>query len=344
MRLAFFLVVLTLAVSAHAEDAVLDFGKFLTEVAGFSEDDVAKLQKGDVLVNVVPPERNDEVAILAVVRLTVPRELFFDQFEALQGPKTREDVLSFEKLSSPPKLSDFATFELPEDDLKDLWICKSGDCSVKLDEEGMKSIAGANDDDAIDKQFRTILLNWSNQYMEGGAASLPPFVDKSKPLSVDTSLDQILGHSPYLVDFAPAFHDYLQDYPKGSLENSSDFLYWSIEDFGLKPTALLHHVVIYDPPQLRPSDVLIGEVVYYASHYFLARASIMAWIESDLDGSGKTSSYLCYTTRSVFDGDVKGVKRNQMNKKLSGALKDTLEQQRDRMNSLHTPEGNSTPD
>ena len=46
----------------------------------------------------------------------------------------------------------------------------------------------------------------------------------------------------------PELMAYLNDYPRGRPAGAEDFLYWSVVDFGLKPTIRVNHVIVYPLP------------------------------------------------------------------------------------------------
>ena len=60
---------------------------------------------------------------------------------------------------------------------------------------------------------------------------------------------------------------YLDEYPRSRPADAEDFFYWSVVDFGLKPTVRANHVVIY-PLASRPSGIshVVAIKQLYASH------------------------------------------------------------------------------
>ena len=64
-----------------------------------------------------------------------------------------KDIENFEKgggfkvtkrISTPPRLEDFALLSLPDDDLQDLRYCQVGDCELKLGEEALRRFRALN--------------------------------------------------------------------------------------------------------------------------------------------------------------------------------------------------------
>ena len=141
-------------------------------------------------------------------------------------------------------------------------------------------------------------------------------------------MGKILEFTPQLREQAPELQDYLLDFPRGRLDATTDFVYWSVEAVGLKPTVRLKHAAMYQPSTDRPSKTIIAEIGLYASHYYVASLSIISWIESDLDGKG-VASYLVEFTRNWFDGDLNWFERRILNGRVKKSLRQILEEQRD---------------
>jgi hypothetical protein len=100
----------------------------------------------------------------------------------------------------------------------------------------------------------------------------------------------------------PAFIAYLDDYPRGRPAGAEDFFYWSVVDFGLKPTLRLIHVTIYPMDDRPRSDVAYAIAIkqLYASHYFHSALELRFLVD---DGRvARPGFYLLSITRSRTDG------------------------------------------
>ena len=83
---------------------------------------------------------------------------------------------SRKKISDPPRLDDFAQFELPADDIADLQECKVGSCEIKLSQLALdrmrqtvdwsKPTAAAD----VNALARKLALEYTTAYREGGNA------------------------------------------------------------------------------------------------------------------------------------------------------------------------------
>jgi len=306
---------------------------FFERKAQFDRDELEALADGDAVVRILDPHHDREAAAVGIIRMNVPVELFLKRYRDLSVLRNRDGMLQIEPVSSPPTLDDFAALQLPEKDLKDLKKSKPGDSEVKLPQEVLSRLrARANSPGSSDTELnaivREMLLQRVNQYLGEGLGALAPYVDKEPPQSVAVGMKKILDVTPLLRKQAPELHDYLLGFPRSRLEAATDFVYWSVEAFGLKPTVRLKHTITYRPSPDQPTKAVIVEVGLYASHYYVASLSIISWIELDLDGNG-AESYLVEFTRNWFDGDLNWFERRTLNGRVKKSLRQTLEEQRD---------------
>jgi hypothetical protein len=300
--------------------------------------DIQRLADGHTVTTVVKSDNDREILIMGAIRVGVSKNFFLERCRDLSGLRGKEGVLQISKCSAQPTRADFSELRFPEDDLKDLKKCKDGDCNVKIDEAGLRRVRGAAVEDGshsdINDIMQDVLFERARAYVEGGFEALPVYADKREPQSVAEAAESILGTSPHLYKYINSLHKYMSDYPNSDLDGAEDFIYWSLEDFGMKPTVELNHVVILDAPGGKTTDAAIGEISFYASHYFTAAMSLVFWVEDDLEGKG-TAPYVLVSQRQWFDGDVKGLKRKQLNSRLKKSLEDTLQRQRDRLNAAY---------
>jgi len=116
----------------------------------------------------------------------------------------------------------------------------------------------------------------------------------------------------------PAFNQYLARYPKESLPDTEDVLYWTKDTFGLKPVVSMYHATVYMPQGGR--GLLVAIKTIYASHYFNAALEVMAAVPAP-DTPAGPSLYLLNLYRTRIDpptGMLSGV--------LMGKVKGGIEQ------------------
>ncbi len=267
-RLSAVVFLLGLAASSGAQEP----HRFLSTHGTLTAAELAQVDGGGVVVKVIPTKVKNELAILGAARIRATSEFFLRMYRDIERFETGWGVTK--KLSNPPKLEDFEALEIPEEDRKALRDCKVSDCELKLGEpalEHLRSQVDWNDPGASAKVLeflRERALEYSLGYLEGGNEKLGVYRDGKKPAAIADEFRGLLENSPYVLSYRPELHRYLMDYPKASLPGASDFLYWSMVDFGGKPTMRINHVTIYPLAEGANETVVIASKQLYFSHYF----------------------------------------------------------------------------
>jgi hypothetical protein len=265
--------------------------KFLTTSAAFSQQEVSRVAGGEIVVKVLDTGVKSEAAVIGAARIRATTEFFLRMYRDIERFETGWGVTK--KISEPPRIEDFDAFQIPEDDLKALRKCKIADCDVKLGKPALDYLQASidwNDPKAAEKLlhfFRERMLAYSNGYLEGGNSTLAVLRDKDKPRAIADDFADLLERSSYILQYRPELHRYLLDYPKASLPGASGFLYWSVVDFGPKPTVRLAHVTIYPLAGGPNAGTVIASKQLYFSHYFSTGLEIYALVtdrESPDDG------------------------------------------------------------
>ena len=101
-------------------------------------------------------------------------------------------------------------------------------------------------------------------YVKQGTTAFKPLEDKKTAVSIDQQFRELLANTPNLIAFYPEMATYLQDYPHAKLASSRDVLFWTLKDFGLKPTVMITHAVGYVPEGTE--DAVVAWKQVYASH------------------------------------------------------------------------------
>ena len=100
---------------------------------------------------------------------------------------------------------------------------------------------------------------------------------------------------PTLMGLTPELRTYLLQYPKATLSNSSDFLYWQEAQFGLKPTIRISHLVIHE----NTNETVVASKMLYATHYFWTALEVRVLAPDPARGSG---FWFITVNRSRSDG------------------------------------------
>jgi hypothetical protein len=257
--------------------------RFLSTQGRLSQTELASVDGGAVVVKVLPTSVKNELAILGAARIRATSEFFLRMYRDIERFETGWGVTK--KLSDPPRLDEFGALQIPEEDWKSLRDCKVSDCELKLQETALvhlRSQVDWSDPGASQKVtdfFRERALEYAVGYLEGGNEKLGIYRDGKKPTAIADEFRGLLEDSPYILSYRPELHRYLMDYPRASLPGASDFLYWSMVDFGGKPTFRLNHVTIYPLAEGVNESVVIASKQLYFSHYFHTGLELMTLVK-----------------------------------------------------------------
>ena len=321
-------------VHAAARPTVPEFARKV----GFDAGQVAALERGEIVARVVKTEMvaaNDtaEVAVVGAVKVDAPRQAFLDATKDVDRFRNVRHI-RIGQVHNPPQAADFTGIEMPPDDVADLKACKPGKCALKLAGPGLAELQAKIDWKAKDvgaqvNRFASErLFGAMTDYMKQGTAAFKPLEDKSTGVSIDEQFKALLGNTPNLIAIYPELSTYLRDFPNAKLASSNDVFYWSLNDFSLKPTITVTHVVSYVPPG--SEDAVVAWKQVYASHYFNGGLAITTYAKDP------AATYVLHLDRVRADslgGAFGGVKRSKMAGAMKGALEDFLKKARENLQS-----------
>jgi len=289
---------------------------FLQKYLQFSQKDLLAMEQGEVVAKVFDmPNMENEVGAFGVVRLNIPKEFFVEQFRDIVTFTESPEVKEIAKFSHPPRLEDMQDLTLAAAVVKALQHCKPGSCLAKMSAGMMERFRQEVDWSAPDYHeqatalMRQMLVDYVTTYLDEGDAALGKYDDQEAPLRIADAFQEVLQNSPYLREYVPELYSYLQKFPKEQLPHVENFIYWSNEEFGLRPVINIYHVTIYTRHHPSSTDVFITSKQIYASHYFETAFGFTAFVD-EVDGEGLPNSYLMYLNRSRFDklrGSLKGI-------------------------------------
>jgi hypothetical protein len=133
--------------------------------------------------------------------------------------------------------------------------CRPGDRGLKLSRAAIERIRSEMDWSAPDARtkaaalMRQMLVEYTAAYQEGGTPAMATYHNRDRPQETPAEFWKLLGASPYLVEYVPEFHRYVEDYPMGTLVGAENLFYWEKARFGPKPTISVYHVTIWKDPK-----------------------------------------------------------------------------------------------
>lgn len=274
---------------------------------GFSPSELAAIDRGRPAVRSLRAGDRHEVATAGAVRIDVPPGLFVDRFNDIVSFKRSPLVLQIGKFSSPPRLDDLERLALDQADVDALRRCRVGNCGLQLTASQIQRFAQEmnwSNPDAPDargranKLFREMLLESVTAYQTGGNSALPEYRDRADPVRAADELRVVVGHSSSLLHDAPELTEYLMEYPRATSPRVQDFMYWSREQFGLKPVVSVTHAIVYTPQPGGAADLMIASKQIYASHYFDGSLALTLAAVDRSVGGNQVGFYMLYANRT----------------------------------------------
>ena len=284
-------------------------GRLLNETMGFSAGDLRGLDRGSAVIRSLDTPVRQELAHVGVVHLDAPPDEFVDLFRDIERFERGPGIPRIGRFGSPPRGADLRGLTLPAEDVEDLPRCRAGDCPLKLSAEALTRFRTDVDWSAADAGgqanalAREMVLDLVRAYQAEGNAALGAYVDDDDPLPVAEQFRALLASRDPLPAAVPELLRYLDDYPRRLPGGADEFFYWTVVDFGLKPTIRVNHVVIH-PLAERPSTGVAYAIAIkqlYASHYFHTTLELRFLLDR-IDPAGRAGSTLISVTRSRNDG------------------------------------------
>jgi hypothetical protein len=281
---------------------------------------------GQPITQILDADPSQEVSVFGIVWVKAPVARYVTAIRDIEQFEKGENFRVTKKVSSPPRLDDFAQLTLPADDLEDLKSCRVGACDLKLSEASLNRIRKEIDwakptaKADVERLARRLMLDYINGYLEGGDSRLATYRDSDRPTFVGAEFKTMVDRMPSLTEYLPDLKNYLLNYPKVSLPKAVSFVYWQEAKFGLKPTIRINHLTIAEDP----THVAVASKMLYASHYFWTAIELRVLVPDPARGEG---FWFASVNRSRSDGLsgfvgrlIRGKVRGEAQKGMEAAL------------------------
>ena len=149
---------------------------YITKYVKLTPDERTQLLKGQPVTQLLEADPSREVAVFGAEWVNAPASRYIAAVKDIEQFEKGESFLVTKRISSPPRLEDFAALTLPPDDMADLKACKVGSCELKLGEDALLCIRNEIDwskttaTTDVEGLFRRLALEYVNGYLEGGNA------------------------------------------------------------------------------------------------------------------------------------------------------------------------------
>jgi hypothetical protein len=253
--------------------------ELLRTLAGFTDGEWAAVERGDAVSKLLETDTR-EIAVVGAVRIAGDRERLAARFKDLDTLKGAT-VLDVGRFSAAPSPSDLSRVTFDDHNL-DLRACQPGDCPVRLSagdvgrfrrEVNWQSGDWRNQSMTV---WRSVLAVYAAAYAAKGRAGLPEYVNKRDPLSVAAEVLELTRHYGFVASYSPALHAYLNDFGPRAPAGAEQLLYWTREDFGIRPIYRISHQVIQ---RTVPATIIATNQVY-ADHYLDAALTVTLGVDA----------------------------------------------------------------
>jgi hypothetical protein len=307
-------------------------------------DDIVRLQEGDwrdlragrTVARTLPVGYGEHLAIVMAGRTTVTSERFLAGVRNSAQLWRGSRVPRSGTIGNPAAPGDVSTMVLSVEDLRAVRTCRPGDCDVKLAASEMTRLKRALQtkdqpwEDAVQQEFRAIVLDRVEAYRRNGVEALPPPHDHQQPVDLKAVFSRLLAATPALPRHAPSIAEYLNRYPRLPLpEGADEVTYWLETGETPKPTVQALHAVLQRRPEGEQVEALVVTRQIFATHYVSGSLSVSALIRDPQDPSRR---YLVYVNRSAADGLVgflSGIRRFVIERRVRSAARGAFEHLRD---------------
>ena len=302
---------------------------YITKVVKLSPEQRKQLLDGQPVTKLLDADPSTEVSVFGAVWVNAPISRYIEAVRDIEQFEKGENFRITKKISSPPRIEDFAGLKLPPDDIEELKTCRVGACELKFGAAALdqfrKEVDWSKPTATSDAEqlARRMMLSYVNGYLEGGNARLATYRDSDRPTFVGAEFKSMVDRMPSLTEYLPDLKRYLLEYPKATLPKAESFLYWQEAQFGLKPTIRMNHLTIAESA----TNVAVVSKMLYASHYFWTAVELRVLVPDPARGPG---FWFASVNRSRSDGLsgfvgslIRGKVRGEAEEGMQAALKIT---------------------
>jgi len=263
--------------------------ELLRDIAALTDREWAAIERGEAVAKVLETDAR-EVAVAGAVRITASSARLVERYRDIQNLKRSAVVLDVGHIGHAPTAADFARAPL-EDYSLDLRDCRPLDCRVRLSEQDINRFHREVNWRSADWRQRSAMV-WREvlaarvaDYVRDGRRGLPVLVNKREPLSVPTELAGLVGEVRFVGRYAPELFAYMTEFAPPPPAGGEQTLYWSKEDFGVRPVIRISHQIVYTNA-IRPAALAVVTNQVYADHYLDAALIVTLAIDAAADRPG----------------------------------------------------------
>lgn len=312
---------------------------FLATTFGMTNEDLARIDTGQVVSRTLTAHESREVGTLGVVRIRATPDFYVERLTDIVNFKRDEAVVQIGAFSNPPHINDVAGLTLESWDVDRLRECRVNDCGLQLPADAIGRFNKEMDwrrsdvEQQATRLMRQILVDYVARYREAGTTPAMQYVDQSRPLVLGEEFSALVDADAKTWQHFPNLRRHLLEYPKET-PGTSDIVYWSKERVSRRLVISVTHLAI--ARTTGPAAYAIASKQIYSTHYFDASLGLTV-LAPEAD---RASMYVVYLNRSrvdVFKGMFGGIARKIVTTRARTLVSDLLTKLQRRMESAQTP-------
>lgn len=282
---------------------------YLRGVIGLSTGEVKRVHAGEAVATSLDGHDGREVVTFGAIRINKGPEdvlVFLGSVDALRQGAAVEQLGI---LNSPPQPEDFSAFTMHPKSVESLQQCRIGDCPMQLPgwavAQFRTGVPWTRPDagPSADAIARSVALETLRAYQRGGHRALSPYEDRRPATHPSTEYTRLLATAEYMPAPLAAVRHALNGFPHQPAKGVRDQFFWTVMDYGMKPTFRMSHMAIASGPALDdPSGLLVGAVAtlqLLSTHYY---SSTLEWHFVAKDRENPSVTNLYYLSRSWAPG------------------------------------------
>jgi hypothetical protein len=326
-------VALTIAVwlwaSATAPARGMAPRELLRSVAQFTDADWAMVERGEAVARALDTDTR-EVAVAGAVRIYGARDQLVARSRDLDGLKRSAAVLDAGRFSPSPAAGDLQNVTFEDHNL-DLRNCRPGNCQVRLSAEDIarfhKEVNWNGPDwrEESARVWREVLARYAAGYLLQGRKALPDYVNKRDALSVASEVSLLASTYGFVSAYSPELSAYLRELGGNPPAGAQQLLYWTREDFGIRPIVRISHQVIVQGSSA-PSTLIATNQVY-ADHYMDAALTVTVAVEASDQGpasAAQAQSFYMISVSRARTRSLSGLLRRMARSTVQGRSRETM--------------------
>ena len=271
-------VIALMVMSTASAQVANDPEKLLAERFGFTAAEITQARSGKAVAKLLPTQEAADIGVLAAVRIEGTPSRLAGWLQDVANFRKAAELGLARRISTPPRIGDFADLALDADELAALRDCVPGNCDLRLGDTAIKDFQtidwrAADAGRRANLTARQLLLGLAEAYLNGGDAALGTYHNASKPRAAADEFRLVLAQATTMKALAAPLADYLTGFPAASLPQSETLLYWGKGGAGPEAAISLHQLIVWRAPG---GEVFVVDKLLFSSRYTEAGLTVVS--------------------------------------------------------------------